>query len=100
MPDVEPSLTRPKASTTRAETIDERERQMNQDPNTSDPVVVEVRAADPYPVVIGRGLLPEILEECSSSRTVAIFYQPPLAQTAETLREKLAEAGVDVEVLR
>ena len=68
---------------------------MNQDPNTSDPVVVEVRAADPYPVVIGRGLLPEILEECSSSRTVAIFYQPPLAQTAETLREKLAEAGVD-----
>lgn len=68
---------------------------MNKDPNTSDPVVVEVRAADPYPVVIGRGLLPEILEACSSSRTVAIFYQPPLAQTAETLREKLAEAGVD-----
>ncbi len=80
---------------TRAQTIDERERQMNQDANTGEPVVVEVRAADPYPVVIGRGLLPEILEACSSSRVVAIFYQPPLAQTAETLREALAEAGVD-----
>ena len=66
---------------------------MNQDPNTSDPVVVEVRAADPYPVVIGRGLLPEILEECSSSRTVAIFYQPPLAQTAETLRDGWLHTG-------
>jgi 3-dehydroquinate synthase len=68
---------------------------MNQDENTTEPVVVEVRAADPYPVVIGRGLLPEILEACSSSRTVAIFYQPPLAQTAEALREKLADAGID-----
>lgn len=79
----------------RVDTNDEREQQMSQDSNTTEPVVVEVRAADPYPVVIGRGLLPEILEACSTSRTVAIFYQPPLAQTAEALREKLADAGVD-----
>ena len=68
---------------------------MNQDTNKTEPVVVEVRAADPYPVVIGRGLLPEIIESCAKSRTVAIFYQPPLAQTAEALREKLEEAGVN-----
>lgn len=68
---------------------------MNQDTNKTEPVVVEVRAADPYPVVIGRGLLPEIIEACAKSRTVAIFYQPPLAQTAEALREKLEEAGVN-----
>ena len=68
---------------------------MNQDTNETEPLVVEVRAADPYPVVIGRGLLPEIIEACATSRTVAIFYQPPLAQTAEALREKLEEAGVN-----
>ena len=68
---------------------------MSEDLDKTDPVVVEVRAADPYPVVIGRGLLPEILEECTRSRTVAIFYQPPLSQTAEALREQLAAAGVD-----
>ncbi|MBB1030875.1 3-dehydroquinate synthase [Dietzia sp. SLG310A2-38A2] len=68
---------------------------MNRDRNNTDPVVVDVRSADPYPVVIGRGLLPEILEACSSSRNLAIFHQPPLTQTAEALREQLAEAGVN-----
>lgn len=68
---------------------------MNQDPNKTEPVVVEVRSEAPYPVVIGRGLLPEILEACSSARSLAIFHQPPLTQTAEALREQLAEAGVN-----
>lgn len=68
---------------------------MSQDPSTNNPAIVEVRSESPYPVVIGRGLLPEIIEACSSSRTVAIFYQPPLAQTAEALREELEKAGVN-----
>lgn len=68
---------------------------MSTEPNTNEPVVVEVRSEAPYPVVIGRGLLPEIIEACSSSRTVAIFYQPPLAQTAEAVREQLEAAGIN-----
>ena len=68
---------------------------MSTEPNTNEPVVVEVRSEAPYPVIIGRGLLPEIIEACSSSRTVAIFYQPPLAQTAEAVREQLEAAGIN-----
>lgn len=68
---------------------------MSPEQKSNDPVVVEVRSAEPYPVVIGRGLLPEILEACSSARNLAIFHQPPLIETAEALREQLAEAGVN-----
>ena len=68
---------------------------MSTELNTNEPVVVEVRSEAPYPVIIGRGLLPEIIEACSSSRTVAIFYQPPLAQTAEAVREQLEAAGIN-----
>lgn len=76
-------------------TSDEREQKMTPEHKINSPVVVEVRAAEPYPVVIGRGLLPEILEECSTARNLAIFHQPPLTETAEALREQLAEAGVN-----
>lgn len=68
---------------------------MSPEQKSNNPVVVEVRSAEPYPVVIGRGLLPEILEACSSARNLAIFHQPPLTETAEALREQLAEAGVN-----
>lgn len=60
-----------------------------------EPVVVEVGSDEPYPVVIGRGLLPEILEACSHAQSLAIFHQPPLTETAEALREQLADAGVN-----
>src|SRR5699024_10380589 len=68
---------------------------MSPDHETTEPVVVEVRAAEPYPVMIGRGLLPEILEACSSARSLAIFHQQPLTETAVARREQLAEAGVN-----
>lgn len=61
----------------------------------TEPTVVEVRAATPYPVVVGRGLLPEILDTCSDARKVAILHQPPLAETAEQLRAELEARGVD-----
>ncbi|MCX5045273.1 3-dehydroquinate synthase [Aldersonia sp. NBC_00410] len=60
-----------------------------------EPQTVEVRTASPYPVIIGRGLLGELVDELKSVRTVAIFHQPPLAQTAEAIREALAAQGVD-----
>ncbi|MFD4367664.1 3-dehydroquinate synthase [Rhodococcus sp. NPDC058521] len=61
----------------------------------TEPVRVDVRTADRYPVVIGRGLLGDLVEELAGTRTVAIFHQPPLAVTAEAVREALAEKGID-----
>ena len=61
----------------------------------TEPVRVEVRTASPYPVVIGRGLLGDIVDELSKVRTVAIFHQPTLVETAEVVRAALAEKGID-----
>ncbi|WP_235916205.1 3-dehydroquinate synthase [Antrihabitans cavernicola] len=63
--------------------------------NEQDVVTVQVRTADPYPIIIGRGLLGELVEELKGTRTVAIFHQPPLAETAEAVRSALAETGID-----
>ncbi|WP_072843829.1 3-dehydroquinate synthase [Rhodococcus tukisamuensis] len=61
----------------------------------TEPVRVEVKTASPYPVIIGRGLLGELVDELIGTRTVAIFHQPPLAQTAEAVRAALAAKGID-----
>ncbi|WP_062997738.1 3-dehydroquinate synthase [Nocardia mikamii] len=63
----------------------------------SEPTRIEVRTADPYPVIIGRGLLGELVEQVARRpgvRTVAIFHQPPLTETAEVVRQALAEQAV------
>lgn len=61
----------------------------------TEPVQVDVRTDNPYPVIIGRGLLGDIVARLRNTATIAIFYQPPLAQTAEALRAELEKAGVD-----
>ena len=61
----------------------------------TEPVRVQVQTANPYPVIIGRGLLGELVDELAGTRTVAIFHQPPLAETAEAVRAALAEKGID-----
>ncbi|AYF74410.1 3-dehydroquinate synthase [Nocardia yunnanensis] len=64
----------------------------------SEPTRIEVRTAAPYPVIIGRGLLGDLVAQVtgrSAVRTVAIFYQPPLAETAEVVRKALVEQGID-----
>lgn len=61
----------------------------------TEPVRVEVKTANPYPVIIGRGLLGELVDELAGTRTVAIFHQPPLAETAEAVRAALSEKGID-----
>ncbi|MFE3544537.1 3-dehydroquinate synthase [Nocardia sp. NPDC059177] len=64
----------------------------------NEPTTIQVRTADPYPVIIGRGLLGDLVESVTAGnavRTVAIFHQPPLAETAEAVRTALAETGVD-----
>lgn len=61
----------------------------------TEPVRVDVQTAQPYPVIIGRGLLGELVDELTGTRTVAILHQPPLAETAEAVRAALAEKGID-----
>jgi 3-dehydroquinate synthase len=59
------------------------------------PVTVEVAVDPPYPVVIGTGLMNELEEVLSDRHRVAILHQPVLAQTAESIRNHLADKGVD-----
>ncbi|OZE74427.1 3-dehydroquinate synthase [Rhodococcus sp. 15-649-2-2] len=61
----------------------------------TEPVRVQVETASPYPVIIGRGLLTDLVDELAGTATVAIFHQPPLAETAEAVRAALAEKGID-----
>lgn len=64
----------------------------------TEPTRIEVRTAQPYPVIIGRGLLGDLVEVVTGSggvRTVALFHQPSLVETAEVVRAALAEAGLD-----
>lgn len=61
----------------------------------TEPVKVAVRAASPYDVVIGRGLLPDLADAAVGADRVAIIFQPTLKETAEQIREYLAERGFD-----
>lgn len=61
----------------------------------AEPIQVQVNAASPYTVTIGRGLLPEIIAACGSSQRVAIIHQPTLTETADGLRDALEEAGYE-----
>lgn len=46
-------------------------------------------------MVVGRGLLTELVDVLRGTRAAAIVHQPPLAEHAETVRQALAEVGVD-----
>ncbi|MFD4292344.1 3-dehydroquinate synthase [Rhodococcus sp. NPDC058532] len=61
----------------------------------TEPVRVQVETANPYPVIIGRGLLDDIVGELAGIRTVAIIHQPTLLQTADVLKAALAAKGID-----
>ncbi|MDR2279349.1 MAG: 3-dehydroquinate synthase, partial [Gordonia sp. (in: high G+C Gram-positive bacteria)] len=61
----------------------------------TEPVTVAVRAASPYNVTIGRGLLDDVAVAAKGADRVCVVYQPTLAQTAEQIREYLAGKGFD-----
>jgi 3-dehydroquinate synthase len=61
----------------------------------SDPVTVDVRVNPPYPVIIGAGLLGELCESVQDAHKVAILHQPVLSETAETIRNRLSEQGIE-----
>ena len=59
------------------------------------PVTIEVAVDPPYPVRVGHGLLDDVTEVLGSRHKVAILYQPALAETAELIRKRLSDNGVD-----
>ncbi|MGW0043334.1 3-dehydroquinate synthase [Rhodococcus sp. NPDC003348] len=61
----------------------------------TEPVRVQVETASPYPVIIGRGLLDDIVGELLGTRTVAIIHQPTLAATADVLKAAMKDRGID-----
>jgi 3-dehydroquinate synthase len=61
----------------------------------SEPTRIRVAAERPYDVVVGRGLLGDLVETLKGVPTVAILHQPTLAATAEAVREELVKAGID-----
>ncbi|MBV8787038.1 MAG: 3-dehydroquinate synthase [Mycobacterium sp.] len=60
-----------------------------------EPITVEVAVDPPYPVIIGKGLLTELEDLLSNRHRVAIVHQPVLTETAELIRSRLADKGVD-----
>ena len=61
----------------------------------TEPISIRVDGASPYDVVIGRGLLDEVAQAAAGADRIAVLYQPTLAQTAEQVREFLADKGFD-----
>lgn len=59
------------------------------------PATIEVAVDPPYPVRVGHGLLDDVTELLGSRHRVAILYQPALADSAETIRKRLSDNGVD-----
>ena len=61
----------------------------------TEPVRIRVNAQQPYDVVVGRGLLGELVDFLRGASTVALVHQPTITATVEAVREELSEAGVD-----
>lgn len=59
------------------------------------PLTVEVAVDPPYPVIIGTGLLDELDRLLAGRHRVAIVHQPLLTDTAEAMRIRLSDKGVD-----
>ncbi|MGS0687348.1 3-dehydroquinate synthase [Nakamurella sp. GG22] len=68
----------------------------------ADPVTVRVASGAPYDVVIGRGLLDELIAAtvATGAGRVALIHPPTLTPTAEVIREAIADAGLDVHLLQ
>ncbi|ORB71422.1 3-dehydroquinate synthase [Mycobacterium scrofulaceum] len=59
------------------------------------PVTVQVAVDPPYPVIIGTDLGDQLVELLCERHRVAVVHQPVLAHTAEAIRSRLADKGVD-----
>ncbi|MET0863526.1 MAG: 3-dehydroquinate synthase [Nakamurella sp.] len=68
----------------------------------SDPVTVHVPSQSPYDVVIGSGLLAELVAAVTATGAsrAALIHPPPLLATAEVIRDAVQEAGIDAQLLQ
>ncbi|MGH3903663.1 MAG: 3-dehydroquinate synthase [Pseudonocardiaceae bacterium] len=60
----------------------------------TEPMRIRVATAQPYDVIVGRGLAAELLDAIGGG-TVAIVHQPTVVDRAEALRAALESAGAD-----
>ena len=69
---------------------------------STDPVTVHVASAAPYDVLIGRGLLGDLVEavRATGAGRAALIHPPTLAATAEVIRDAVRDAGVDAQLLQ
>ena len=61
----------------------------------SHPVTIEVAVEPPYPVIVGSGLLGELDTLLGDRHKVVVLHQPVMTETAELIRNRLADKGVD-----
>jgi len=68
----------------------------------TEPVTVRVASNSPYDVVIGRGLLDELVAAAvaTGASRAALIHPPTLAATAEVIREAVSDAGIDAQLLQ
>ncbi len=71
-------------------------------PPSAAPVTMRVASGSPYDVVIGRGLLDELVlaVAATGAAKVALIHPPPLAATAEVIRDALSSAVLDAHLLQ
>lgn len=59
-----------------------------------EPVRIRVDSGQPYDVVVGRGLLGELVDLVRDAPVVALVHQPSITATVEAVREELGEADI------
>ncbi len=75
---------------------------MNGAETAADPVTVHVASGSPYDVLIGRGLLGDLVEAVrgTGASRAALIHPATLAATAEVIRDAVRDAGIDAQLLQ
>ena len=60
-----------------------------------EPARIRVESERPYDVVLGRGLLGDLVELLHGTSVVALVHQPSITNTVDSVREELAADGID-----
>ncbi len=61
----------------------------------TEPARINVGGERSYDVIVGRGLLDELVSHLGDASVVALVHQPSITTTVEAVREELGQAGVD-----
>ena len=76
---------------------------MTEAPHTAETAPVTVRVESPtapYDVIVGRGLLGELVAAAAGATSAAIVHPPTLAVTAEAVQDALNDAGVTAHLVQ